>query len=129
VELGSSQTESVTLARQVFGWFTEHDMDAFLSALHPDIQASPSIAGGCVLHGRDAVIRWLSELVDLGEEVELRPLDFEQRGDCVLVRGYVRHREGRALTENQVYWVCEIHHRQVVRVEAHRTRDAALAAC
>jgi ketosteroid isomerase-like protein len=129
VEAAVFHSESLALVRRVIGSINAHDVDGFLAALDPDIEASPSIAGGSVLHGRDAVRKWWTELAELGDEVEIRPLDFEQCGDCVLVRGYLRHSEGHVLAENQVFWVCEIHHGQIVRMESHPTRDAALAAC
>jgi len=129
VETGIFQGDQLALARQIFGWFQQHDTDAFLSALHPDVHARPSISGGPDLHGREEVARWWSGFADDGGDLEARPLDFEQRGDCVLVRGYLRHRDGRTLAESQVFWLCEIRDGQVVRMGSYASRSAALAAC
>src|SRR4051812_18398650 len=57
VETGISQSDNVALARRVFGWFTQHDRDAFLSALHPEVYAHPSLHRGPELHGREEVAR------------------------------------------------------------------------
>jgi ketosteroid isomerase-like protein len=120
---------NLALARQVFNWFTEHDMDSVVSALHPDVEAHPSIDGAPHLHGREEVARWWARLATLNSEVEVRPLHFEARGSCVIVRGYLRRREGRALAESQVHWLFEFRDGQIVRMESHPTRQAALASC
>ncbi|HEX6714906.1 MAG TPA: nuclear transport factor 2 family protein [Thermoleophilaceae bacterium] len=120
---------NLALARQLFDWFTDHDIQSFMSVLAPDVEAHPSIAGAPVLTGREAVAEWWSRVASAGGEVEARPLDFEARGDCVVVRGYLRHRSGRTLAESQVYWLYEIRDGQIVRMESHPTRPAALAAC
>jgi ketosteroid isomerase-like protein len=122
-------TDNLALARQAFDWFLAHDMDAFLSVLDPDVEAHPSIDGAPFLHGRDEVARWWSQFTDLDGEIEVRPLDFEARGDCVIVRGYLRRREGRALAESQVHWLYEFRDGLIVRMESHPTRQSALASC
>jgi ketosteroid isomerase-like protein len=112
----------------VFAWLEDRDVDSFLAALHPDIAAHPSI-GGRALRGRAAVAQWFGEFAEPEGSLEARPLEFEQRGECVIVRGYLRHRAGRALAESQVYWVCEIHDGQIVRMESHSSRLGAIRAC
>jgi limonene-1,2-epoxide hydrolase len=119
----------VALARQIFAWVADRDVDAFVAALAPDVTAHPSVGGAPVLRGRDEVASWWRELSSGEGELEVRPLEFEAHGDCVVVRGYLRHRAGRTLAESQVYWVYEIRDDQIVRMESHPTRRAALAAC
>jgi ketosteroid isomerase-like protein len=121
-------TDNLTLARQAFEWFIAHDMDSFVSVLHPDVEAHPSIDGAPLLHGRDEVVQWWAQFAELGGDIEVRPLDFEARGNCVIVRGYLRRREGRALAESQVHWLYEFRDGLIVRMESHPTRQSALAA-
>jgi ketosteroid isomerase-like protein len=121
--------ENVALARKVFGWFADGDMDSLIAALSPDVRARPLLDGAPVLTGRDAVTRWWSEFASLGGDLELRPLEFEARGDCVVVRGYMRHRAGRTLAESQVHWLYEISDGRIVRMESHPSRKSALASC
>ena len=104
-------------------------MDSFLSVLHPDVEAHPSIDGAPRLRGREEIVRWWSQFRELDGEIEVRPLDFEPRGDCVIVRGYLRRREGRALAESEVHWLYEFRDGLIVRMESHPTRPSALAAC
>jgi ketosteroid isomerase-like protein len=122
-------TDNLALARQAFDSFIEHDMDSFLSVLHPDVEAHPSIDGAPRLRGRDEIVRWWSQFRELDGEIEVRPLDFEPRGECVIVRGYLRRREGRALAESEVHWLYEFRSGLIVRMESHPTRQSALAAC
>jgi ketosteroid isomerase-like protein len=126
--LATQNAENVALMRQALGWFIERDMDAFLSALDEDIEARPRIKGAPVLRGREAVERWCAKLSAPGDELEVRPLDYEAIGDCVIVRGYIRHRENRTLAESQVYWLYEVREGLITRMESHPTRAAALAA-
>ena len=104
-------------------------MDAFLSSLHVDVEAHPSIDGAPHLHGRKEVEEWLAQVRTVDADMEARPMEFEARGDCVVVRGYLRRREGRALAESQVHWLYEFRDGQVIRMESHPTRQSALAAC
>jgi ketosteroid isomerase-like protein len=128
VATATHNAENLALARQVFNWFIEHDMDSFLSVLHPDVDAHPSIDGAPRLRGRDEVARWWGQFATLDGDLEVRPLEFEARGDSVIVRGYLRQRAGRALAERQVHWLYEFRDGQVVRMESHPTRESALAA-
>ena len=129
VSIATRSEENLALARQIFHWFTDHDIDAVMAALALDVEARPSINGAPVLSGREAVAEWWRQLASADGELEVRPLEFESRGDCVLVRGYLRRRDGRTLAESQVYWLYEVRDGQIVRMESHPTRRSALAAC
>ena len=120
---------NLALARQILSRFIEHDMESFVSMLHADVEAHPSIDGGPVLHGREAVTSWWAQYASMDGDIEVRPLEFETRGDCVIVRGYLRRREGRTLAESQVHWLYEFRDGLVVRMESHPTRQSALASC
>ena len=128
MEAAVTHSEGVDLLRRVFAWLEERDMGSFLAVLHPDVHAHPSLGSGD-LSGRAAVEQWLREFAGAEGSLEARPFDFEARGNCVLVRGNLRHRAGRALAESQVYWVFEVRGAQIVRMESHSSRAAALRAC
>ena len=125
----AADNDNLALARRVFDWLEDQDVESVLSALHPDVRARPAINGGALLEGRDAVTEWWRDRVAADDEFEVRPLDFEESGDCVIVRGYVRHREGRTLAENQAFWLFGFRDGMIDRLESHPTRDSALAAC
>src|SRR5262245_39137680 len=126
--LATHADATVAVARQIFDAYRTGNSDAAAGLLHPDVVARPSVAGAPQLTGRDAVLEFWSSLRRSGAELEARPLDYESVGDFVIVRGYLRRRDGRALAENQAFWLYEIHHGQVTRMETHPSRRAALAA-
>ena len=103
-------------------------MDALFAILHPDVHFHPSVDGSPVLEGRDAVVEWWATFATQDSELEVRPLEFEPRGNCVLVRGYIRRREGRALIENQVFWLQGFRDGMIDRMESYPSRASALAA-
>ena len=115
----------------MFAWFQQGDVESAIELLHPDVRAHPSINGEPHLEGRDAVGDWWRGLSSDDGELEVRPLEFELcgDGDHVIVRGYLRHREGRTLAENQVFWLYGFRDGLIDRMESHPTRDSALAAC
>ena len=125
-----TQAGNIKASRQVFALFAQGDIDGLAELLHPDVQAHPSIGGDPVLEGRDAVVDWWRGLL-LGDRdaLEARPLEFSAQGDCVIVRGYLRHREGRTLAENQVFWIHGFRDGLIDRMESYPTRASALAAC
>ena len=127
MELATRSDANVTLARKVFSLFQSEDFSAVVPLLHEDVEAHPSIDGAPALRGRDAVEGWWNTFASVDAELEVRPLEFESRGDCVIVRGYLRHRSGRTLAESQVFWLYEIHDGLITRMESHPTRAAALA--
>src|SRR4051794_31366632 len=126
--LATHATDTVGVAKRLFELFAAEGLDGIGSLLHPDVKASPRVAGGAELTGRAEVLEWWEQIARSGVELEARPLDFELQGDCVIVRGYLRHRDGRTLAENQVFWLYEVHDGQITRMESHPSRKAALAA-
>jgi ketosteroid isomerase-like protein len=123
----SPQNDNLALARRMLASFARGDLDAYLGALSPDVEAHPSLRGGPTLRGREAVADWLSQFTT--GDLEARALDYEVRGDCVVIRAYLRSRDGSNLAESQFFWVCQFKDGQVVRMESHPSRESALASC
>jgi ketosteroid isomerase-like protein len=125
--LATISDANLALARKVFSLFQTEDFGAVVPLLHEDVEARPSLDGAPVLRGREAVEGWWNQFASVDAEFEVRPLEFEPRGDCVIVRGYLRHRSGRTLAESQVFWLYEIHDGVITRMESHPTRASAIA--
>ena len=123
------QSENLALARRFFEYFVAGDTERWLEMLDPEIRSRPSIDGAPALDGREEVSEWWTRFSASDGDIETRTLDYELAGDCVIVRGYQRQREGRVLSERQVFWLYEFHDGLVVRMESHPTRNSALAAC
>ena len=124
-----SPGENLVLTRQLFGWFNDRDIEALLQALDEEVHARTSVEGGAVLTGRAAVAAWWEDLARRQTDVEARPLEFEPRGSCVVVRGYLRQRTAAGLAESQTFWLYEFRGGKIVRAESHPSRTQALAAC
>lgn len=120
--------DTVSVARRFLEAFSKGDTDAVEAVLDADVTAGPAIETCSALEGRDAVMAWWADVARRGTELEARPLDFELHGEFVLVRGYLRHRDGRTLAENQVFWLYEVRNGLITRMDSHPSRGAALAA-
>lgn len=124
-----SPGQNLVLARQMLGWVRDRDIDSFGAVLDEDVLAFPAVGGGPALAGRRAVLEWWNGYAGADNEVEIRPLDYEPNGNCVIVRGYLRERSERGLSESQHFWLYEFAGGKVVRMESHSSRTLALASC
>jgi ketosteroid isomerase-like protein len=121
------ETDTLSVARRLFETFAKGGLETIAPMLHPDVSAHPGIDGAPTLEGRAAVVDWWADIARRGTELEARPLDFEVHGETVIVRGYLRHRDGRTLAENQVFWLFEVRDGLIARMESFPSRSAALA--
>ena len=106
--LATQPADSLSVARRLFDAFSKGGTDAIAGMLAPDVN-------------------WAG-VADGGTDIEARPLDFELHGDAVIVRGYLRRRDGRTLAESQVFWLYEVRDGLITRMESHPSRAAALGA-
>jgi ketosteroid isomerase-like protein len=129
VGLAITPSDTASVARRLFAAFEHGGTAALLDLLHPDVEMHPAILGAPSLHGRSEVREWLTKLQRAGGELEARPLAVEVvRGDFAIVRGYLRHRDGRTLAENQTHWLYEVRDGLVLRIESYPSHAAAVAA-
>jgi ketosteroid isomerase-like protein len=126
--LGAGPSDTVSVARRLLEAFSKGETHAVEAVLDADVKARPAIDGGPVLEGRGAVMAWWADVTRRGTELEARPLEFELHGEFVVVRGYLRHHDGRTLAENQVFWLYEVRDGLIARMESHPSRSAALEA-
>jgi ketosteroid isomerase-like protein len=126
--LTGNPAATISVARRLLEAFAKGEMDAIEAVLDDDVEARPGIDGDPVLEGRAAFMDWWVDFARRATELEARPLDFEPHGEFVLVRGYLRHHDGRTLAENQVFCLYEVRDGRIKRMESHPSRDAALAA-
>ena len=126
--LATQPMDSLSVARRLFDAFSDGGTEAIADMLAPDVIARPQPAGSPALEGRTAVREYWADMAVRGTEIEARPLEFELHGDTVIVRGYLRRRDGRTLAESQVFWLYEVHEGLVTRMESHASRASALDA-
>jgi ketosteroid isomerase-like protein len=126
--LATEPAETLAVARRVFDAVAEGGARAIADMLHPDVRVRPAIYGAPDLNGPEAVREWIAEVERSGQELEARPLDYELHGTCVIVRGYLRHHDGRTLAETQTFWLCEFQDGLITRLESYPSRRAAVTA-
>jgi ketosteroid isomerase-like protein len=126
--LATGPSDTIGVARRLLEAFSKGETAAVEAVLDADVKARPGIDGVPVLEGRGAVMAWWADFARRGAELEARPLEFELHGEFVVVRGYLRQRDGRTLAENQVFWLYEVRNGLITRMESHPSRSAALEA-
>ena len=128
MDLAAPEGPPLATARRLFDRFARGGWEALGDVLDPCCEYTPSYANGVTLCGPEAIREWSARRREEGLELEARALDFEVRGNWVLVRGYLRGRENRVLAESQHYWVCQVRDDRIVSMAAFARRDAALGA-
>ena len=111
VEPGLEHADSpnVRIVKGAFEVLDEGGLEAavehLLSHAHPDVQFSPYIAGGQVLHGPAEVRAFYRAQIETGTALVPRPLTFEECGDDVVVDGSLRVvRATGGFAESQISW-------------------------
>ncbi|RYG68507.1 nuclear transport factor 2 family protein [bacterium] len=86
-----------------YGAFNQHDVEAVLNSLQPDVQWANGTEGGFV-HGIDNVREyWRQQFEQTHTELEILSVDFDERDRAVLkVHQILRDRDGNLIIEQQV---------------------------
>jgi ketosteroid isomerase-like protein len=83
----------------------EAGLEALLSRAHEDCQFRPYIASERVLQGHDEIRRYYREAIAAGTEMRLKPTDFRETEDEVVVDGSIRvARPSGGFAESQISW-------------------------
>ena len=125
-------SDEQTIYRAYEAW-SRRDIDALLELVHPDAVARPILGaniGVSVYHGRDGLRDWFEDLHQEWEAFETRVVRIDEFGDRALLTIDV-HARGRAsgvVIEGELYHLVELRDGMIMRLEAFRDRDAAIAA-
>jgi len=125
-------TDEELIHRAYEAW-SRRDVDALLEVVHPDAVARPILGanlGVSVYHGRDGLREWFRDLHQEWEAFETRVTRIDERGPCALLTIDV-HARGRAsgvAIDGELYHLVELGDGMILRLEAFRDRDAAMAA-
>jgi ketosteroid isomerase-like protein len=118
------------VVRSTYAAFSRGDVDAVLERFHPDVDwhPPPTSIDPQPLRGRDAVREYLSP--NFFESQRAEPIEVTVEGDRVLVEARVQARgAGSGVEIDSTAWhLYEFRDEQVVRFEAHVSRDEAFAA-
>ncbi len=97
------ETPELLLVRRAYCLFNERRIDALLALMTEDVEW-PNVAGGTVLHGREAIRPyWEAQFAAADPRVD--PTEFRQVGDdlVAVVEQRVLDRQGRLLAADVVY--------------------------
>lgn len=125
-------TDEQTIYGAYEAW-SRRDIEALLELVHPDAVARPILGaniGASVYHGRDGLREWFRDLHQEWEAFETRVKRIDEHGGSALLTIDV-HARGRAsgvVIEGELYHLVELRDGLIVRLEAFRDRDAAMAA-
>ena len=123
------QPDPVEVVRLLWKAFSSGGIAEALRYADEDVEWVPSVAGGEVLRGHDALIAWMREAAAAGRRLEAHPYSFDRRGDCVLVSGFLRVHDRGTIQERHMHWVYRFDEQGVLRrAESYTSREAALAA-
>jgi ketosteroid isomerase-like protein len=125
--------ENVEVVRRAFAALARRDVDVWVTEWHPECEFIPIFARveGRAYHGHDGLRRFDEEIDADWSLFEVRPEEFRDFGDRVLVLGTWLAR-GRAsgveLDSAPAAWVLELRDGKIVRSETFTDRAAALEA-
>jgi ketosteroid isomerase-like protein len=127
--------ENVELVRRLFDAFNRRDAEAMLAGMHSDFEWRPSLSPGGiegnVYRGGDAIRRWLDEVSESWEVMEVHASDhrvIDERRVLVLGRLRIRGRASGVPLEHELAHVWELDDGRARRAVAYPSRAEALAA-
>jgi ketosteroid isomerase-like protein len=116
------------IVRDLWSRFAEGGIESVVDVTGPDVEWAPYMAGGRVFRGPDELREYARSLEQRGEVMEAAPYSFEQRGNAVIVSGYVRVRSEEGIAEHQLHWVYRFDGDRLLRAESYPTRAEAIEA-
>lgn len=125
-------TDEETIHHAYEAW-SRRDIEALLEVVHPDAVARPILGaniGASVYHGHEGLREWFRDLHQEWEAFETRVMRIDKRGGRALLTIDV-HARGRAsgvVIDGELYHLVELRDGLILRLEAFRDRDAAMAA-
>ena len=125
-------TDEETIYRAYEAW-SARDLDGLLEFVHPDAVAMPILGaniGASVYRGREGLRAWFRDLHQEWEAFETRVIRIDERGahSLLTIDVHARGRASGVVIEGELYHLVELRDGLIVRLEAFRDSDAAIAA-
>ena len=125
----AAASPEISIVQKLWGAFEAHGASGVIEQADDDVDWSPAIARGRVLHGSKEALEFFADRDREGVTVQARPYRFEQHGDCVIVTGSLRIREHGGFSETSRAWLFRFEKGRLKGAEQHPSRAEALAAC
>jgi len=104
--------------RHIWDLYEKGDVEGYLAGFAPDAVLVPLAAGGREIHGHEQLRAYMAEQREERVVVQAVAHRFEVDGDQVTVRGSIRVRTPRAMSERRTAWRFTVRDGLVVRAEA-----------
>ena len=121
--------DDLAIIRRVFAAFALRDLEAVQELLDPDVAFMAPTAemahGGEPYRGVAGMEEYFADVERVWDELRLRPDDYEQVGDTVLVTGRVWGLGGGQVVDTDAGWHWRLHDGRVIYVRAFRSAGLA----
>ena len=125
----AASSPEISYVQELWGAFESGGVSGVLERTDGDVEWSPAIARGRVLHGKKEATEFFAERDREGVTVQARPYRFEQHGSCVVVTGSLRIREHGGFSETSRAWLFRFEGGRLKGASQYPSRAEALAAC
>lgn len=121
--------DDLAIIRKVFAAFALRDLETVRELLDPDVEFMAPTAemahGGEPYRGVAGMEEYFADVDRVWDELRLRPDDYEQVGDTVLVTGRVWGRGGGQIVDSSAGWHWRVRDGSVVYIRAFRSAREA----
>jgi ketosteroid isomerase-like protein len=104
----SESRRHVETVKGVFDAFAQRDLEGALEFMHPQIRlwvvTAALTRGGRPYVGHGGVRRYFEDATRLWQELELRPIEFDELGEAIVVEGEVRARGAAGELREPTVW-------------------------
>lgn len=113
----------------MFAAFARRDLTKFEALLDPDVEFMAPTAEiaheGEPYRGAAGIAEYFADVEKVWDELRLRPDDYRQVGDTILVTGRVWGRSGGQITDSSAGWHWRVKEGKVVYIRAFRSAAEA----
>lgn len=122
--------DDLAVIRRVFSAFARRDLERVRELLDPEVEFMAPTAemahGGEPYRGVEGVYEYFADVERVWDELRVRPDEFRQVGDTVLVTGRVWGRTGGQITDSSAGWHWRLREGKVVYIRAFRSAEQAV---
>jgi ketosteroid isomerase-like protein len=127
--------ENVEAIRRLMAAYNRRDIDAFLQAYDPAVEARPLTLAmfgqeATVYRGHEGIRQFIQDVDEALTDVHVEVVEVRDLGERVVATGRIqaRGRASRAEIETPVSWLVEFRDGRVLRIRDYLDRDEALKA-
>jgi ketosteroid isomerase-like protein len=120
--------QQIETVKRLFDAFARRDVEASLELMHPEIRlwaVTARATGDGPYVGHEGIRRYMQDVERLWQELELRPIGFEEVADTVVVLGEVHARGAAGKLRQPTIWTLKLRDRLVIQCRVDSDTRAA----